>query len=648
MIFLNTSIKALEPLESGELKIQGKASTPSTDRARDIILADAWAKGGIDNYRKNPILLFNHDYNEPIGKVTGLSLNGEGLEVEGIIYEGSKAYPLVKNGVLKTFSVGFLIKDADYNKANDGLIIKDAELLEISVVSVPCNQDATFELSKFFKKGEFEELKQKFGKEQPGESGEEAPASSNEEMTKEEIEKMLAESTTKAVEAAVKAMEEQRAKEDAEAKALAEKEAAEKAAKEEQEKTHATAIDKAVAEKLEAAVQKALTEGASNEELKTLSEAVKSQEAEIKSLRESRGFFPDREKTTGEWKKDKDLRNEVIEGFILSKALKKPMEEIEHTKSLMEKVNTQSSIQMSSDTYEQEVTNEIIRDIQQQLVIAPLFREVQLRSATQLLPFMSDTGYATHQTTGSTLPGTKPNGLLNNEDGSQPRVLEEITFRTDKLVSKAYLANDTEEDVLIPLLPLIRDDMVRQHAKSVDQMILTAGVAGGIYPNMVSKGLAAYAATGGRTVEGPSVAGNGSVTGRNLLAARSNMGKYGLNPQDIVYVVSTNAYFELLKDEDFYNNDEVGTGTKVTGEVGRMFGSRILVSSELSETVAAGEIAAYALNTRNFVIPRLRGMTSESEYSVEGQHWVLASTQRLGFTEVVPGAKSVTALAYAA
>ena len=218
MIFLNTSIKALEPLESGELKIQGKASTPSTDRARDIILADAWAKGGIDNYRKNPILLFNHDYNEPIGKVTGLSLNGEGLEVEGIIYEGSKAYPLVKNGVLKTFSVGFLIKDADYNKANDGLIIKDAELLEISVVSVPCNQDATFELSKSFKKGEFEELKQKFGKEQPGESGKEAPASSNEEMTKEEIEKMLAESTTKAVEAAVKAMQEQRAKEDAEAK----------------------------------------------------------------------------------------------------------------------------------------------------------------------------------------------------------------------------------------------------------------------------------------------------------------------------------------------------------------------------------------------------------------------------------------------
>ena len=75
MILLNTSIKALEPLESGELKIQGKASTPSTDRARDIILADAWAKGGIDNYRKNPILLFNHNYDEPIGKVTNLSLN---------------------------------------------------------------------------------------------------------------------------------------------------------------------------------------------------------------------------------------------------------------------------------------------------------------------------------------------------------------------------------------------------------------------------------------------------------------------------------------------------------------------------------------------------------------------------------------------
>jgi len=57
---------------------------------------------------------------------------------------------LVKEGILGAFSVGFRVKDADYLKETEGLMIKDAELFEVSVVSVPCNQAATFSLAKSF------------------------------------------------------------------------------------------------------------------------------------------------------------------------------------------------------------------------------------------------------------------------------------------------------------------------------------------------------------------------------------------------------------------------------------------------------------------------------------------------------------------
>jgi HK97 family phage prohead protease len=57
---------------------------------------------------------------------------------------------LVKEGILGAFSVGFRVKDADYLSETDGLKIKDAELFEVSVVSVPCNQAATFSLAKSF------------------------------------------------------------------------------------------------------------------------------------------------------------------------------------------------------------------------------------------------------------------------------------------------------------------------------------------------------------------------------------------------------------------------------------------------------------------------------------------------------------------
>jgi hypothetical protein len=57
---------------------------------------------------------------------------------------------LVKDGVLGAFSVGFRCKESDYMTETDGYKIKDAELFEVSVVSVPCNQGATFGLSKSF------------------------------------------------------------------------------------------------------------------------------------------------------------------------------------------------------------------------------------------------------------------------------------------------------------------------------------------------------------------------------------------------------------------------------------------------------------------------------------------------------------------
>ena len=70
---------------------------------------------------------------------------------------------LVKEGILGAFSVGFRIKDADYLQETDGLKIKDAELFEVSVVSVPCNQAATFSLAKSFDSvKEYEDFKKTF------------------------------------------------------------------------------------------------------------------------------------------------------------------------------------------------------------------------------------------------------------------------------------------------------------------------------------------------------------------------------------------------------------------------------------------------------------------------------------------------------
>src|SRR6056300_2052857 len=161
---LTSTFKALEE-DDGGVHICGMASTADQDRANDVIKAEAWTKGGLSNFEKNPIILFNHNYDKPIGRATGLKVTENGLELKAKI---SKSAPdhvaqLVKDGVLGAFSVGFRVKDADYISETDGLMIKDAELFEVSVVSVPCNQAATFSLAKSFNSiEEYNEFKKTF------------------------------------------------------------------------------------------------------------------------------------------------------------------------------------------------------------------------------------------------------------------------------------------------------------------------------------------------------------------------------------------------------------------------------------------------------------------------------------------------------
>jgi HK97 family phage prohead protease/HK97 family phage major capsid protein len=159
-LYLNSSFetKALKK-GSKSLKIAGYANTTAKDRAGDVVTAK-----GVENYRRNPVLLYQHKHDCPIGRVDNIRVDKKGIYVEGAVSEAAEknhgVQTLIKDGALKSFSVGFRVKDGKYNREDDSMIITDVELLEISVVSVPCNQDSLFSIRKSFDSDEeFNEFK---------------------------------------------------------------------------------------------------------------------------------------------------------------------------------------------------------------------------------------------------------------------------------------------------------------------------------------------------------------------------------------------------------------------------------------------------------------------------------------------------------
>ena len=658
---LNSSI--IQKSEEGdELKITGYASTKDTDRVGDVIQPDAWTKGGLENFKKNPIILFNHKYDQPIGRATEIEVDERGLKLSAVISKKVPQHDLIKDGVLSTFSVGFLIKDADYDKEKDGFIIKDAELLETSVVSVPCNQDATFSLAKSFdSKDEFKEFLEKelhITTEEGSPSGHEVKGSKSgvsdepgsrgtrekKRMDEAEIQRLAEEAARKMIETQKAA--EEKARKEADEKAANEariKEAAEAAAK-----VAAEAATKSTEEKLLADFEAKLKENNENFE-KTFGEfkeALEAKTEELKAFRESKRNFSDRGGNSDDWQKvfEKDLNDAFILGRVTGQGYN-----TDFAKQLAEKVNTHSSVTVPSDAWETTVSNNIERDIQNELIVTPLFREIAMTSANMSIPIMPDAGYA-EITANTTASGTQPNGNLDRRGAPygapyEGITLSEISLNTIKMISLAFLGNETEEDAVIPILPLIRESMIRSHVRGVENLILAGNDPDGVYTSGAQKGLIAYARTGGRMVT--SATSTTPLTAGDLFGLRRVMGKYGVRPADVVYIVSQQAYFELVQDAEFQDVNLVGDqASKLTGEVGSVYGSRILMSDEFAAP-GVGRFYALAVNIRNFVVPRLRGLTVESEYQVINQRRVLVTSQRLGFSEIIPDAMSVVGLRYA-
>ena len=670
-IFSFTStFKALNEDEDG-IHICGMASTNDADRANDIIDTEAWTKGGLANFEKNPIILFNHDYNKPIGRATGLKVTDNGLELKAKI---SKSAPdsvgtLIKEGILGAFSVGFRVKDAEYLEETDGLKIKDAELFEVSVVSVPCNQAATFSLAKSFdSEAEYEDFKKTFLKNSVDLAGQSLakdevntssvasdtpePAQSaqkeiemsdvkNSEIDLEAFAKKVAEETAAKIamkQAESKAAEEKAVLEQQEKQA---EEAEAKASKEAEVKAAIITGVQSGTEKLMADFEEKMSESNANqaEVIAKFQKELTEKEQEITKMRESRGVFADRGSEKSLEKYSKELMHAHLAGIITGKGWN-----TDYAKSVFEKAGvTYTATGGQNDPGIDVVVSQTIeKEIQLELRTAALFKEMAVESQSTVLPLQSDTNLAKWANARDGADNGSGSDISNRKDtpDSNTYSVGQKVIQVDRLISTSFLDNYIDEKVLINIMPMLTSGIARSHARAVDSAIINGNSA-----NIT--GLIAHATPGASW--GANVAANTTFSAEVLVKCRRGMGVYGLNPQEVVFIVSQDKYYDLLEDPDFQTVDEVGSdvAVRLTGQVGRVYGSPVVLTDNMPDDAEDAFGGALCVNTSNFIIPRLRGVTVEQDYEVSAQRRVLVATQHMGFDELFAGAAGKSAATHA-
>lgn len=144
--------------ESEDGLITATISDVTVDRMGDVVEQDGWQ---LDNFRKNPVVLWGHDYSiPPIGRCVDIRVVGGKLKATTKFADTPLArdvYMLYRGGFMASFSVGFKpyeykpIKNADGDVT--GLRFIKNELLEYSAVSVPANPNANVTMRHMVQRG---------------------------------------------------------------------------------------------------------------------------------------------------------------------------------------------------------------------------------------------------------------------------------------------------------------------------------------------------------------------------------------------------------------------------------------------------------------------------------------------------------------
>ena len=620
--------------------IEGYASTTEIDRSGDVIPSAVW-EAGLKNYLKNPIILSQHDYDDPVGRMVEHKIDSKGLWVKARISAAAEIFNLVKDGVLTAFSVGFRIMDAEYNAVAEVFMIKELELVEISIVSVPCNQNTVFSLAKAFDNAEdYSKFKEQFapnGTSAKGlESTTEAMSITQKEwnMNPEELKQMLADAANSAAEQATKSLLAAQAAQAAQA-ALELKSAADLDAKIKSAVAASIQTVDTGAERLLAEVTKRFEDQntESKSALAGLESAISEKRAELAAIQASKMQFADNKGAQGSEYAERE------KAYLLGKITGKGIEGTKFGKSVVEKTGQH----LPSATWELEVSLNMEQEVRRRLVVAPNIRSIAMKTNVMTLPVNPEAGVASWVTNAQFGTSTSSGGTSSANGGSgSPHALKEITLNAYKVATNEYMNYEEEEDSLIILMPIVRDAMVRRVARAVDRAYLMGAGAG----SDPVKGLAMYHATSTVTPTN-----TGVCTIANLRALRKGLGAWGLDPAELVYIVSTEVYYDLLDDTTFQTMNQVGVqATLLTGQVGSLGNTPVLVSAEFptkagGAATASTNIGAICVAPGNFLGGNQRGLRFDTQELVETQRRVLVASLRTGMTQVTSNlGAGVTAL----
>lgn len=244
---------------------------------------------------------------------------------------------------------------------------------------------------------------------------------------------------------------------------------------------------------------------------------------------------------------------------------------------------------------------EVINQVRQDLIVSSLFPHISMPTNPYKVPV--ELGPATAYLVPENTADTGQTSITASQAGSA-----NVTFTAKSIGAMTRISKELTQDAIIPMVPFIQSNLMRGLANGLENALINGDstathqdtdteAAGATNVAAGWKGLRKFALENSYTVD------INTFNLTKLRTMRKTMGKFGINPQELVLIVSNSAYIQMLSWAELVTLDKYGpAATVLTGEIGKVDGIRVVVSPYMREDLNASGVNGASANTFTGVI----------------------------------------------
>ncbi len=170
------------------------------------------------------------------------------------------------------------------------------------------------------------------------------------------------------------------------------------------------------------------------------------------------------------------------------------------------------------------------------------------------------------------------------------------TFDAEIFGARTLWSQSLDADSAIAIMPFTQRKLVQAFVDAEEKAILD-GDADGTHQDSDTQAAGATHASSAwdglrkRALANANVNTNATTTAANLAAVRKEMGKWGVNPADLAFIVGVTAMHDLLVDTALLTVDKFGpNATILNGQIGSLYGVPVIVSEHVREDLNASGV----------------------------------------------------------